>query len=110
MDTSFYWGNRLHDADILDYKEITFDYNVKERNPIRNCLELVIDSSHALLDTSIKGIKLYNYKILSELKKPRKIWWKEDKLETESNKFILTIYGHNNEVFIVKFDKGEVIR
>ena len=71
MDASFYWENGLHDADIIDFKEITFNYNVKDKNPIRNCLELIIDSSHALFNTRIKGIKLYNYKILSELKNPK---------------------------------------
>ena len=110
MDTSFYWGNGLHDADIVDCKEITFNYNVKDKNPVRNCLEFIIDSSHALFDTNIKGIKLYNYKILSDLKNPKNLWWKEDKLETKDNKLILTIYGHNDEIFIVKFDKGETIK
>ncbi len=110
MDISFYWQKGLHDAEITDCREITFDYDVKEKNPIRNCLELIIDSTHALYDTTIKVIKLYNYKILSELKNPKKIWWKDDKLETKDKNFILTIYGHSHETFIVKFDKGEVIR
>ena len=110
MDTVFYWGKGLHDANIINCKEITFDYNVEEKNPIRNCLELVIDSRHALFDTTIKGIRLYNYKILSDLKNPLNLWWKEDKLETKNNKFILTIFGHNDEIFIIRFDKGETIR
>lgn len=110
MDRSFYWEKGLHDAEIVDCKEITFEYDVKTKNPIRNCLELVIDSTHALFDTAIKQINLYNYKILSELKNPKNLWWKDDTLEIEDNHFVLTIHGHKNEIFIVKFDSGETIR
>lgn len=110
MDLSWYWDKGLHDADIKDCQEHVLLYNYEEANPIRNYLELTIDSEHALWDNTVKKIKFYNYKIISKLKTAKGIWWLEDSIREENGKYVLTIKGHNKEEFIVRFDKAEVVR
>ena len=110
MISDWYWGNGLHDADIIECKEFECLYDFKNPNAYRNYLELTIDSNHASWDNTIKKIILYNYKIISELKTAKGIWWLEDNIRGENGKYILTIRGHNKEQFIVKFSNAEKTR
>lgn len=110
MDTTWYWTKGLHDADIIDALETNLEYDYTLKNPIRNCLELIIDSKHAMFETSIKGIKFYNFKILSDLTSPKGIWWLKDELKEVDGKFVLTITGHQREVFSVRFESIDVVR
>lgn len=59
----------------------TFDG--QKRSDIRNLLKLKIDSKGALHDTSVKEIRLYNYKLLTpaaSLENRKTSWWLSDRL------------------------------
>ena len=66
---AWYWEKGLHDAIIKNITLCPLNYDYTQKNPIRNYLLIEIDSSHALFDSTIKEIKLFNAKILSEKNK-----------------------------------------
>ncbi len=90
----WYWVYGLHDAEILQVNELELMPDYKLQPPIRNCLEITLDSRGALFDTSIRKISLYNYKIISgninDLKE-KKIWWIGDTLSCAFNDYLLNI-------------------
>ena len=120
----WYWVYGLHDAFITKIESIDFpfDYNkfLKEKNKYnRNCLSLEIDAKSALYDTSIEGIRFYNYKILTDcnlLHDKKEVCWKADRLSGQGDCFILEIdlldIKSNLEDFTIKikFDRAEVDR
>ncbi len=121
---TWYWHRGLHDAHITlaEAFEFPFDYNrfTREKSKYdRNCLTLTIDASNALLDTSVRTIRLYNYKYLSEnatLESHKTLWWIADRLTDCTNHYILEIDLHDCEAFPkdftvrIKFDRAEVER
>lgn len=120
----WYWVHGLHDACIVnvEFYEFPFDYNefAKNKNSYeRNLMVLRIDSSGALYDQTVKEIKLFNYKILSDniaLQGRKKIWWLADRLTEKEGNYYLEIdlqdFDSIPEDFTleIKFDRAEVIR
>ena len=121
---AWYWVKGLHDAHItlVESFEFPFDYDryTREKNPYdRNCLTLTIDASGAMFDTSVKAIRLYNYKYLSPetaLEGHGTLWWISDRLTDCGDHFELEIDLYDSEAFPedftvkVKFDRAEVER
>lgn len=113
---SWYWSAGLHDAKITHIGELTLPYDYKQKNPVRNCLILYINSRGAMFDTKVKEIHLYNYKILSLAAEIEGSWWLSDSLSEENGKYVLTLFLQNPKTFpeeftfTVRFEKAEVIR
>ncbi|MBQ9746876.1 MAG: hypothetical protein IJW21_08655 [Clostridia bacterium] len=112
-----YWPQGLHDAVIIRLEELMLPYDYKQKNPMRNCLVLHLNSRMAMFDTKVKEIHLYNYKIISENTPPSSgSWWLSDSLAEENGKYVLTIRLQNPETFpeefafTVRFEKAEVVR
>ena len=120
----WYWEKGLHDAHITltEAFEFPFDYNrfTREKNHYdRNCLALTIDASGAMFDTSVKAIRLYNYRYLTDAPRPEDrgtLWWISDRLTVGKDRFELEITLHDAESFPkdftvrIKFDRAEVER
>ena len=120
----WYWVYGLHDACITQIEsfEFPFDYNkfIKEKDKNnRNCLSLKINAKGALYDNSIKEIRFYNYKLLTDhisLHNRKEIWWLSDRLSDHGDYFTLEIdlqdLNSYPEDFTVKikFDRAEVDR
>ena len=52
------------------------------------------DAKGALFDSAVKGIRLFNYKILSDtinLEGRKKVWWLSDRLTEENGDYLLEI-------------------
>lgn len=109
----WYWNKGLHDAEIIEISEVNLQYDYKQKNPIRNFLEIKINSKNALFDTTITSIRLNNYKILKEFSNLKGCWWFKDELSEENGKFKLKIYLHSlkqqQELEIV-FESANIIR
>ena len=111
--TDWYWVRGLHDAELKNVIFHQLDYDYTERNPIRNYIELRLDSSQAMFDTSIKAIRLYNAKIISGDLDCVNWFWKKDVLTQEAKKFVLDItFMHLREFknCRISFEKAEVER
>ncbi len=120
----WYWVSGLHDAGIVGVEtiEFPFDYNKfirEKRKYIRNLLVLKINAKNALYDTTVKEIRLYNYKILTphiSIESEGIIWWMADRLIENDNDYVLEIDLLNydsdpeNSTFKIKFERAEVIR
>ena len=120
----WYWVTGLHDAHITlaEAFEFPFDYNrfTREKNAYdRNCLTVTVDASQAMFDTSVKTIRLYNYKYLTDitpLEERGTLWWISDRLTDCGDHFELEIDLYDGEAFPedftvkVKFDRAEVER
>ena len=120
----WYWVNGLHDACIVDveYFEFPFDYNkfVGNKNSYdRNLMLLKINASGALYEQDIKEIKLFNFKIITniiELQGRKKVWWLADRLTEKDGHYYLEIDLQDFDsfpedfTFEIKFDRAEVIR
>ena len=68
----WYWISGLHDSCIIGTEsfEFPFDYNkfVGEKNIYnRNLITLRINAKGALYDNEVKEIRLFNYRILTEV-------------------------------------------
>ena len=120
----WYWVKGLHDAHITlaEVFEFPFDYNrfTREKNSYdRSCLTLTVDASGAMFDTSVKVIRLYNYKYLSPdatLEGHGTLWWIGDRLTVRDGRFELEIDLYDGEAFPkeftvgIRFDRAEVER
>ena len=121
---AWYWVKGLHDAHITlaESFDFPFDYArfTREKNTYdRNCLTLTIDASGAKFDTSVKAIRLYNYKYLSPetaLEGHGTLWWIGDRLTVSDSRFELEIDLYDSEAFPeeltvrVRFERAEVER
>lgn len=121
---AWYWIKGLHDAHItlVESFEFPFDYDrfTREKNTYdRNCLTLTVDASGAMFDTSVKAIRLYNYKYLTPETAPEGhgiLWWIGDRLTVEGGRFELEIDLYDSEAFPeeltvrVRFERAEVER
>jgi hypothetical protein len=121
---AWYWVKGLHDAHITLAEAFVFpfDYDrfTREKNTYdRNCLTLTVDASGAMFDSSVKAIRLYNYKYVSEstiLEGHKTLWWISDRLSDCGDHFELEIDLYDGEAFPedftvrIKFDRAEVDR
>ncbi len=90
----WYWQKGLHDAKIVDIEEQELAYDYKQRDPVRNCIVLHLDSRMALFDSSVKEIKLYNYKLCSPEAAVQDLcgtWWLKDNLSITDTGYSLAI-------------------
>ena len=120
----WYWVSGLHDACIVGVEsfEFPFDYNkfAGEKNKyIRNLFSLKINAKGALYDNTVKEIRFFNYKVLTDqitLIGREKIWWMADKLVDHGYYYTLEIelqdFDSDPEDFTykIKFERAEVDR
>lgn len=121
---AWYWASGLHDAGITAVESLVFprDYGTfdgQKRSGIRNLLKLKIDGKGALYDTSVKEIRLYNYKLLTpaaSLENRKTSWWLSDRLTACDGGFVLEIdlcdldADPENFTCRIQFEKAEVVR
>ena len=116
----WYWTRGLHDAMILHVETMDLPYDHTQPKPIRNCLKIYLDSSMAMFDTSVRCIKLLNYKILLDDSAHggyegggiEGCCWMQDILKYENGKYILeiTALGEDDFKFIILFDDAQIER
>ena len=90
----WYWQKGLHDAKIVDIEEQELAYDYKQLDPVRNCIVLHLDSRMTLFDSSVKEIKLYNYKLCSPEAAVQDLcgtWWLKDNLSITDTGYSLAI-------------------
>ena len=120
----WYWVSGLHDACIVGVEsfEFPFDYNkfAGEKNKYnRNLFAIKINAKGALYDNTVKEIRFFNYKVLTDqitLIGRKKIWWMADKLVDYGDYYTLKIelqdFDSDPEDFTykIKFESAEVDR
>ncbi len=120
----WYWISGLHDACIVGVEafEFPFDYNRfagRKTKYNRNLMTLKINAKGALYDNTVKEIRLFNYKILTDhisLEGREKVWWLADRLVDQGDYFTLEIdlqdFDSDPEGFTykIKFERAEVDR
>ena len=120
----WYWTSGLHDACIIGTEtfEFPFDYNKffsKKNKYNHNLMTLRINSKSAIYDNTVKEIRLFNYKILTDgisLDGRDKVWWLADRLADHGNCYTLEIdlqdFDSDPEEFTFKieFERAEVDR
>ena len=120
----WYWIRGLHDACILDVEafEFPFDYRKlvsKKDKYNRNLMTLTISAKGALYDNTVKEIRFFNYKILTDhisLEGRNKVWWLADRLVDHGNYYALEIdlqdFDSDPEhfTFKIEFERAEVER
>lgn len=107
---AWYWSKGLHDA-IITKQECLFYTSHENGSYYKNCLRLHIDATHAMFDTSLLTINLYNYKILSEDFDLSGFWWIADTVQLDGPKYVLRIAVQNpkeDRIFLVRFTHCEV--
>ena len=121
---NWYWISGLHDACIVGIEtfEFPFDYNkfIGEKNKYnRNLMILRINSKGAIYENTVKEIRLFNYKILTEgisLEGREKVWWLADRVVDHGDYYTLEIelqdFDSDPEDFMfkLKFERAEVDR
>ena len=116
----WYWHRGLHDAKIVRIEKLELPYDYKQRIPTRNCFVVHMDSKQAMFDTSVREIRLFNYKILTaDLSSPdiEGTYWITDQLTEENGKYVLQVElqkcGRNstyNFILKIRFESAEIIR
>lgn len=112
---SWYWAKGLHDAQIICKLPCTIEYShlPKSNLQIRNCLELHMDSSKAMFDSTIKLLRFYNFKEITPYIDVDGWFWESDSVAKVGNKFILEINLFrlmNRCKYIVQFELCDVLR
>ena len=79
-----------------------------------------MDSKQAMFDTSVREIRLFNYKILTAELSPPDIegtYWITDQLTEENGKYVLQVELRNcgrnstyNFILKIRFESAEIIR
>ena len=120
----WYWVSGLHDACIVGVEtfEFPYDYNkfVGEKNKYnRNLFAIKINAKGALYDNTVKEIRFFNYKVLTDqitLIGREKIWWMADKLVDHGDYYTLEIELQDFDsypedfTYKIKFERAEVDR
>ena len=120
----WYWINGLHDACIVGIESLVFpfDYNkfVREKHDYnRNLLVLKINANSALYDNTVKEIRFFNYKNLTDhisLEGRKKVWWLSDRLVDHGSSYRLEIDMKDLDsdpedfTFKIKFERADVLR
>ena len=76
-------------------------------------MKLLLDSSQALHDTTIKSITLLNYKVMTSDIELKNCYWLQDVLTFENGKYILNITVtdcRKHDIFTVGFENAIVER
>ena len=120
----WYWVSGLHDACIVGVEtfEFPYDYNkfVGEKNKYNcNLFAIKINAKGALYDNTVKEIRFFNYKVLTDqitLIGREKIWWMADKLVDHGDYYTLEIELQDFDsypedfTYKIKFERAEVDR
>ena len=116
----WYWNRGLHDAKIVRIEKLELPYDYKQRIPTRNCFVFHLDSKQAMFDTSVREIRLFNYKILTADLSSTDVegtYWITDQLTEENGKYVLQVELQNcgknsrcNFLFKIRFESAEIIR
>lgn len=85
----WYWKKGRHDAIVTGVSTCEFEYNSTIR--ASNCVEIRLDASQAMFDTSVKAIRSYNCKVLTPGLDIAGMWWVKDRLSSEGDKYLLEI-------------------
>ncbi len=111
LSPEWYWNKGLHDAHVVGTSSQVFRYDPILR--ASNYVEIKLDASQAMFDTTIKTIKLYNCKVLTPEFDIEGMWWVRDKLYTSGEKYVLEIELRSLKVqcnYVLRFDYCEVER
>ncbi|MCQ2485303.1 MAG: hypothetical protein MJ168_08225 [Clostridia bacterium] len=104
-DLTWYWEQGLHDAEITGIEEVELAYDYTERNPLRTCLVIHLNTEHAY--SPINTIKLYNYKIISgDIRSGQ--YWMCDIITKE--KYLITITlsnGKKDNDIVIRFETAK---
>lgn len=107
----WYWKKGLHDAVVTGISTRKFEYNSTTR--ASNCVEIRLDASQAMFDTSVKAIRFYNCKVLPPGLDITEMWWVKDCLTSEGDKYLLEIELGSSKTqgrFVLRFENCEVKR
>lgn len=108
------WVQGLCDSEIIDIRKEDYIYDYRQKTPIRNMLELIIDSNQAMSGTYVKSIRFYNYKIISGGEEIIHSWWYKDEISENNGlkKLVLTLRHSKDKCseFVVTFDKVEIVK
>lgn len=110
---SWYWSMGLHDAQIIAKSYYVFDYINHPQTQYRNRIELKLDSTQAMFDTSIKTVKFYNCEEMTPDIDIENMWWVRDTITTDNNKFVAKIKLFSQKhtyLYIICFEHCEVDR
>lgn len=110
---SWYWSRGLHDARIISKSYYAFDYINYSEIQYQNCIELKLDTTQAMFDTSIKAVRFYNCKEMTPDTDIESLWWVRDDIAAINNKFIAKIELFSQKrtyIYIVRFEHCEVER
>ena len=111
LSPEWYWKKGLHDAHVVGISSQVFRYDSILR--ASNYVEIKLDASQAMFDTTIKTIKLYNCKVLTPEFDIEGMWWVRDKLYTSGEKYVLEIELRSLKIqcnYVLRFDYCEVER
>lgn len=110
----WYWEKGLYDSEIIDIKKEDYNYDYRQRRPIRNMFEIVLDAKCAMYDTLVKSISFYNYKIIKGGDDLLHTWWYEDEIaELNGRKQLKLTVRQSKDKFselILVFDTAEIVR
>lgn len=107
----WYWKKGIHDAVVTGVFKRKFEYNSTIR--ASNCVEIRLDASQAMFDTSVKIIRFYNCKVLTPGFDIAGMWWVKDRLTSEGDKYLLEIDLDSPKTqcrLLLRFDNCEVER
>lgn len=107
----WYWKKGLHDAHVLRISEHIFGYDPILR--ASNCVDIKLDASQAMFDTSITAISFFNCKVLTPELDIEGMWWIRDRLYADAGKYVLEIdlqSPKNQHRFILRFDYCKIER
>ncbi len=110
---SWYWSGGLHDARIIAKSYYSFDYGNYPKTQYQNCIELKLDLSQAMFDTSIKAVRFYNCREMTPDIDIENLWWIRDDIVMANNKFVAKIELFSQKrtcLYIIRFEHCEVER
>ena len=112
---SWYWAKGLHDAQIICKLPCIIDYShlSKSNLQIRNGLEICLDSSKAMFDSTIKLLRFYNFKEITPDIDIDGWWWESDSIKKVGSKYILEINIFrlmSRRKYIIQFETCDVLR
>ena len=104
----------LSDAEIIELKKTIYQYNYKQKIPLRNSLQIIFDSKSAMVSTNVKSIIFYNYRIIYENPNFIHSWWFDsDFIDVQGKKGLKISFRHSKSVIsetIILFDELKIVQ
>ncbi len=101
---TFEFMSSFRGSTIIRCLEQGLFYNDKQPNPDKNVLELYIDDD-LWAHGNVKKVQFFNYKIISRKLTATSMVWQSEIIEKKDNGYQLTIFGANDEMFSITFEK-----